>query len=354
MHSPRKSNTGPLVAVALVLVAVVGVGFVGVAASFNSSTRLAEPGYDRYPTSSFTLSLTPSPTTTPAWPTTSEASAISTPTTTTTLSPTQRAERTGGGSTPRTGTQQTQTSKEPSKPRPVLKLADNPLHNPNLGVPKTNCSLPRWNADPGAQHTYYMAVVECLARAWDPVLAAAGLPTGAPRVFTPTSPFNSPCGNNMPPTTNAFYCQGNIYMTPLYFAQVEQRATDKPDSYLGTLSHEYGHHIQELSGVLAAESRLAYDHGVGSPAALELSRRRELQANCLGGMFFAGVVGNGSVSRATYEGTLRDRSHRGDSPRNGPRDHGNSQNNGAWFQQGAEKNRTSQCNTWAAPADAVS
>ncbi|SHG37253.1 hypothetical protein SAMN05444320_108190 [Streptoalloteichus hindustanus] len=339
---PRKSNAGPLVAVALILAAMVGIGVVGYAASGSSHRRAAEPGYDRYPTGT-------------SVPTYTTASAASTTTTTATTSSTTRAERTGSGSTPRTSAQQTQTSREPAQPRPVPKLADNPLHNPNLGMAKTNCALPRWGgADPNAQLAYYEAAVGCLARAWDPVLAAAGLPTGPPRVFTPTSPFNSPCGNNNPPTRPAFYCQGNIYMPPLYFSQVERQPVDQPAIYLGVLAHEYGHHVEQLSGVMDAAWRLRYDHGEGSPASLEISRRLELEATCLGGMFFAGVVGNGSVSRATYDTVLRDNYNRGDSPGNGrPRDHGTMRNNGAWFQQGAEKNRTYQCNTWSVGADAV-
>ncbi|GGM42114.1 metalloprotease [Longimycelium tulufanense] len=311
---------------------MLGVALVGIVTSTGSSYRTAEPGYENYPTFSTTTTTTSATgTTVAAIPTT--------------------AERTSPRATPTAGQRTPATRREPPKPRPVPKLADNPLMANGLGVPKTQCSLPRWNASPAGQQAYYEAAVNCMARAWAPVLSAAGLPTEPPRVYTPTGRHSSPCGNRAA-TDNAYYCRGNIYMPPQYFTKVEGLRMEQPAVFLGVLAHEYGHHVQELSGIMQAAWSIRYDVGEESVAGLENSRRTELQATCFGGMVYAGLVGNGSVGRGLYDAALRDNYQRGD--HNGrPRDHGHPQNNGVWFQHGAEKNRTAQCNTWSASPDSV-
>ncbi len=89
------------------------------------------------------------------------------------------------------------------------------------------------------------------------------------------------------------------------------------------VAHEYGHYVQELSGVIGAYYKQLSTVGVNSSAGLLLSRRLELQAQCFSGMFFAsaGLAGparregrrqparglrrHGPQGRPRHSGTLR-------------------------------------------------
>jgi uncharacterized protein len=247
----------------------------------------------------------------------------------------------------------TATSSTPSGPQKVFKLGDNPIFA-DFGLAPVDCRLPRLAADPPAQAAFFQAAVDCLNRAWLPALAAVRLPADPPQLVVPTAPYSTPCGNKAP-TDNANYCEGVIYMPPRYFTEVERIPPNRPAVYLGVLAHEYGHHVQELAGVMDAAWERRYGAGVNSPVGLDVSRRNELGATCFGGMFFASVVGRGSVSRGMLNQAQQDASRRGDNARSGlPKDHGTPRNNGAWFQQGARSNRAFQCNTWQAPPESVS
>jgi len=244
------------------------------------------------------------------------------------------------------------TARIPPRPQKVIKLGDNPVFA-DLGLPTVGCTLPRLGADVAAQTAFYQAEVDCLNRVWLPVLAAAGLPADRPELAVPTGPYSTPCGNKSP-TDNANYCEGVIYMPPRYFSEVERVTANQPAVFLGVLAHEYGHHVQELSGVMDAAWGQRYEVGLGSPTGLEVSRRNELGATCFGGMFLASVAGHGSVTRELLDQVARDQARRGDIPGSGlARDHGTTQNNSAWFTNGVRHNRTSACNTWQAPPQSV-
>jgi uncharacterized protein len=243
------------------------------------------------------------------------------------------------------------TTRVPPRPQKVARLGDNPIFA-GFGLPVTGCGLPKFAADPAVQAAFYRAAMDCMNRAWLPVLAAAGLPADPPEVAVPTGPYLTPCGNKLP-TDNANYCEGVIYMPPRYFSEVE-RVANQPAVFLGVLAHEYGHHVQELSGVMDAAWAQRYEAGLSSPAGLDVSRRNELGATCFAGMFLASVAGQGSVTQAVVDQVARDQARRGDVPGSGlHKDHGSTQNNGAWFTQGLRHNRTPACNTWQAPPQSV-
>ena len=259
---------------------------------------------------------------------------------------------TAGSSAPTATTAHPSTTRVPPLPQKVARLADNPLYGAGR-LPEVDCALPRLAPDPPAQLAFHRAAVTCLDRAWLPVLAAAGLPTGTPEVQVPTEAYTTPCGDKSP-TENANYCEGVIYMPPRYFAEVEGAEPSRVSVYLGVLAHEYGHHVQELAGVMDAAWAQRYELGVESPGGLEVSRRNELGASCFGGMFLAGSAGRGSISRELADQIVRDQGRRGDLPDSGPPDHGTPRNNGAWYAEGFHRNDAAACNTWVAAPASVS
>lgn len=232
---------------------------------------------------------------------------------------------------------------------PALGL--NPVNADDLSTDPTSCALPRFDTSAAGQDAFYQATLACLNRAWEPVLRAANLPFRSPSIVSVTNEMQTPCGRRTPSQT-ALYCSGTIYMTGTYYRDVEGHG-DNAGVYLGQLAHEYGHHIQELAGIMSASWGQRYDAGPESPLGHETSRRFELQATCYGGMFLASVDGPGSVSSEIIDGALKDAAMRGDNPGEDVPDHGSPEHNGLWVRQGHDRNLTRQCNTWLAGAESV-
>jgi hypothetical protein len=126
--------------------------------------------------------------------------------------------------------------------------------------------------------------------------------------------------------------------------------------YLEVFAHEYGHHIQALTGIMDRQAQEREDAGARSARGLELSRRTELEAQCFAGMFVGSSVYVGFFTNDQAVYMQRDQYTRGDEKqKTDMHDHGTSQHYGDWFVNVGEKyNRVWRCNTWTAPSGEVS
>jgi predicted metalloprotease len=330
--TPRKSNTGAIVATVLVAVLLVAAGMVGVLTlTDKKKDRVADTNYD-YPAS------TAEPTTT-----TERTTRATTRTTTAT---TTRATTTTAGTTSRS------TTTRPAGPQPVRRLGDHPLFAGDVGAPAVTCQLARWQTNPSAAATFFQSAIPCLEATWLPLLQRAGLPYRPPGLEVPAgNSAQTPCSGNEGRSFAAFYCPRNhtIYL-PFGTLQTDLYGA-RPGVYLAVLAHEFGHHVQAVSGIWEAYWDARYDAGADTEAGLELSRRAELQAQCFSGMFLAATYPRGSVDKNILQ-EARNSEDRGDHNPGEPRDHGSDQHYISWWEQGAQRNRTYACNTWLAnPAD---
>jgi len=232
-------------------------------------------------------------------------------------------------------------------PDGVDKLGDNPLFTASGPGPVT-CTLPRWQSVSSASNAYFTAALPCLDRAWQPVLQSVNLPFHEPKLAFPSGKtWSSPCGSVSQEEAAAFYCNGDqtLYM-PITGLQTSDIG-NRPGAYLAVFAHEYGHFVQDLSGVLTAAHEQEYGGtDPDSDASLEVSRRLELQAQCFSGLFLAAAVGHGSVD-TTVARDAQNTQERGDQPGQ-RRDHGTSDHASGWWTQGFVKKTVAQCNTWVA------
>ncbi|MFD8495647.1 neutral zinc metallopeptidase [Amycolatopsis sp. NPDC059657] len=222
------------------------------------------------------------------------------------------------------------------------------------GLPNIRCGLNRWANNPSAAESFFDSAAKCTAESWKYALSYVGLPFNYPDIKYPSgSSWSSPCGGVSQGSAAAFYCPTNqtLYM-PYEGLQVKDFG-NRPGVYLAVFAHEYGHHIQQITGIMPAMNEKRYDAGADSAEGLEYSRRLELQAQCFSGMFLGSTVDRGGdVNRAMYNDAWRTQ-QRGDHGK-GPRDHGSDAHSSGWWQTGALKNRNVQCNTWASPSGDVS
>lgn len=328
---PRKPGKGPVVAVSACGAAVLALVLVVVLTLTSGSERTSAGG--RHETGT-TLSAPPRPTTT-------TPHSSPTPTTTTATSRSTPPSRTD--------------APEQQSPRKILALADHPiLQDPNAGLQNLVCNLPPWQSSPDAAEKFFTAARGCLDAAWGPFLEAYGLPFTSPTLHFPSgSQFQTQCGTiKVGIATAAYYCENNLYV-PFAGLQTDQYG-NRPGVYLALFAHEYGHHVQEVAGIMDAVWEKIYAAGVDSPKGQELSRRKELQAQCFSGMFLgAHVDRGGSITRQMYDTAWYDQETRGDDT-SGTHDHGSNAHYAEWWRAGAHDNRIVDCNTFAASSARVS
>ncbi|WUJ75217.1 neutral zinc metallopeptidase [Kribbella soli] len=201
---------------------------------------------------------------------------------------------------------------------------------------------------------YENNLYKCLYGSWALPLKQAGAAYKvAPKlVVHNSSAVNSKCGVVTGGT--AFFCgvdNGYIYVPAYVIINYWKQSPTMARAYATfTLSHEYGHHVQWLTGILNAS--WARQNAFSTYAAqLEESRRRELQASCLGG-----AVDGANKRNYPFSGGFMTQynwviSNSGDQP-GGVRDHGSIKNHAFWVTAGFNARHSytvaGNCNTFNA------
>ncbi len=224
-------------------------------------------------------------------------------------------------------------------------LGDNPLYRVGeLG--EVTCTAPELDeSDPASMEEFAHSIADCLDAAWADYFEEAGLEFSSPNRVYWHAPGHSPCGPFPSEGTAAFYCGANEGLYVGVEDIVEASAgNDEPEAYTFLLSHEYGHHVQGQSGMLAelhsARAR------AGEDSEDELTRRNELQANCLGGVFLGASGDSLGHGRSEQQNILDDVERRSDS--GGAHTHGSQENGILWTLHGMDRLNPASCNTWAA------
>ncbi|HET6740734.1 MAG TPA: neutral zinc metallopeptidase [Kribbella sp.] len=257
-------------------------------------------------------------------------------------------------------------STPPPKPPTVPTTADTPPDIESLDdvyllkndvyaagqVPAVACKLPnsvlRTKKD---VQSYSNAVVDCLQRAWKPVVERANF------VFTPTTVYTVAKGTRTACGTfgaddDAYYCSQNngIYLDWHNYTADGDRLWAQTGLQF-VMAHEFGHHVQELVAIMQYyDERWWRTKGT---ARLELSRRLELQATCFAGAFLSA----NQQPLALYGERLDDyrrMAYSGDDQSlPSQRDHGSPKSSTYWSKGAFKAKSPSACNTWAAPTKRV-
>ena len=236
----------------------------------------------------------------------------------------------------------------------------NSLYNTGA-IPASKCKRPAVALNTEARVRYFETeLVRCMYAVWKTNLwraHSAKWDVKPALVVHGYNTINTRCGS----VTGwiSFYCSygnGTIYIPwrqiVTYYAQNPTFAVAYATN---TIAHEYGHHVQAMSGILTA-SWWRQQHMTTNDAKMLESRRRELQASCLGSAYIG-------ANKAYYpmSGGLLDQwnyvvSHSGDRP-GYPRDHGSWTSHNFWSQAGFKGNGTyshpGSCQTWAADTTRV-
>jgi predicted metalloprotease len=156
-----------------------------------------------------------------------------------------------------------------------------------------------------------------------------------------------------------FYCPEDrkIYLDTAFFKDMKTRLGGGGDfAYAYVISHEMGHHIQNLLGILP-KAQSAQQNAASKAQANAISVRVELQADCLAGVWAANahqkwqVIEQGDVEKAmaTAQAIGDDRLQRGGRGYAVPDSftHGSSAQRVEWLERGLKSGKIASCNTFA-------
>ena len=199
-----------------------------------------------------------------------------------------------------------------------------------------------------AARSYYNRLLPCVNRTWLLAMKKAGLPFRAPKVAVYIGKMSSACGIQR--SIRAAYCGANetIYIP----FTVDNRYFKSNPVYaraimLNTFAHEYGHHVQKLSGILAAS--VTRQQKMTPNQKLLESRRRELQATCLGAAYLGANAAFTPMRNPLLANWRFLISHTGDDyARPRVHDHGNRVSNYQWSIAGYNSKQPNSCNTYTA------
>ncbi|WP_162795813.1 neutral zinc metallopeptidase [Nonomuraea lactucae] len=193
---------------------------------------------------------------------------------------------------------------------------------------------------------YITSVLNCLNASWQAHFERAGLRFAKARVGFITKPRRF-CGHSWDKNVAAMYCDTDRRFLVLLD---DEMLANPGDLFLfKVVAHEYGHHVQQVTGMARAFQRYPYK---GKSELNEQIRRSELQAECLAGAFMGSVWDSLDRTKGEWEDLLDVTLVSGDEWAKA-RDHGKGRNIAAWLKRGFQAASPDACNTWTAPSSKV-
>ncbi len=317
----RGSGAGRGCAVAaLVGVGLIGlvmiVGFIGI---LTLAASLEEPTTEVTPVTSTTPVVTPTPTPTTTKPTVKQPR---------TKKPTKKTKK------PTKKATKKPTKKSTYKPKGSRTLWANAVYRQKM---RGACPS---QAMPGSYNDFKKrarALVRCQEKGWKRYIQASGYRFQSVGIYFYNKRVTSPCGT-AGPRFPAFYCSANRVM---YFSTASYKQSKYFRLSLANfVFHEYGHHVQHMTGILS-------EAWYSSEASTVSRRRIELQAFCLAHYGLRNNKGINVNSRDRY-----DLAYQWDYASD-PVGHGSAKAQNYWGPRGLRATRLSSCSTFNVPASKV-
>jgi uncharacterized protein len=203
---------------------------------------------------------------------------------------------------------------------------------------------------PDENRKFVGAVMGSLEDAWRQILPQQSRARYRdPKLVLFTGQVSSACGHASA-ATGPFYCPGddNLYLDFAFFNELQrefQAPGDFAQAYV--IAHEFGHHIQNLTGIMERVHRAGENN--------QLSVALELQADCYAGIWANRAQKQGQVETGDAEEAIRAAAAVGDDmiqkrmqgyvvPESFT--HGSAQQRMQWFARGMQSGDMRQCETF--------
>lgn len=191
------------------------------------------------------------------------------------------------------------------------------------------------------------SLAACLDGYWRPRIEASGhgFTPVTVEVFDPAVGLGSACGEPERAVPGV-YCPTNrtIYLPSTLTDRGGDPAVWSELRLMAVLAHEYGHHLQEITGILATSRTITAEPS--DPH--EVTRRIESMATCIGALTQGQMVGPLAVTQGYYAFAITPDSYAADD------DHGTAATQARWSQSGFDAGGDLRsCSTFSVPSGAV-
>jgi predicted metalloprotease len=262
-----------------------------------------------------------------------------------------RATGSGPSVTPR-------SKARPAEPNRSL-LTKNRVYDVNLDGVRVACEITVHSPKPPLRNSdlapYTSSLLNCMVKVFRKPLAAEGFILTTPKVKVYRASIKSPCGRFDQRGAPAYYCSANrtIYW-PATRDDGREAYTFARLGYIALAAHEFGHHLQAVTGMVNEYGR-RYGAAKSRRERHLLSRRLELQAQCFEGVFLQTVARSIRLNAADRDELRMWHSYTGDEdpPQSRRPDHGSSAAQIRWLNRGLDSQNLGRCNTWSAPKSMV-
>jgi hypothetical protein len=226
------------------------------------------------------------------------------------------------------------------------------------GSPTTAVS-PGQTPDNDESAQFVSAILADTEDTWATIFPRMGMHYQVPKLVLFSDQVSSACGYNSA-ATGPFYCPGDrkVYLDLGFFQELDHLGAPGDFAQAYVISHEVGHHVQNLLGI----SGKIHDLQVrsGATQANALSVLLELQADCFAGVWahyadkYRSLLEPGDVDEglraasAIGDDRLLKRAGRRISPESFT--HGSSEQRTFWLRKGLESGDISTCDTFSAAA----
>ncbi|MEV8374820.1 neutral zinc metallopeptidase [Kribbella sp. NPDC056861] len=217
-----------------------------------------------------------------------------------------------------------------------------------------NCAVPKVKPNTKAnQLRFYQAMMPCLAETWEPLVLKAKYPFRQPKLALAAKSTASSCVGE---SDVSYYCGSDETITMQWEEEIKQYKRN-PEfavvSMMNTMAHEYGHHVQALTEILtAAWSREGYSKTKDEK--LAWTRRKELQASCLGATFIGANKATLLRGDSLRIWELIEKNSGDEYNPKKIRDHGSKKSQWLWAGPAFKSTNPASCNTFTAPSAKVS
>jgi hypothetical protein len=226
------------------------------------------------------------------------------------------------------------------------------------GSPTTAVS-PGQTPDNDESAQFVSAILADTEDTWATIFPRMGMHYQVPKLVLFSDQVSSACGYNSA-ATGPFYCPGDrkVYLDLGFFQELDHLGAPGDFAQAYVISHEVGHHVQNLLGI----SGKIHDLQVrsGATQANALSVLLELQADCFAGVWahyadkYRSLLEPGDVDEglkaasAIGDDRLLKRAGRRISPESFT--HGSSEQRTFWLRKGMESGDIKACDTFSAMA----
>lgn len=235
---------------------------------------------------------------------------------------------------------------------------NNALYAQTVAGP-THCQVPAINlssTSSASLKSYLTTVVGCLMAVWNEPVNKAGYVLPRPPVIVYSSPITTGCGKLE--TENAVYCGADqkIFYASDLPSILPSELQDQRFVVEMIVAHEFGHAVQARTGILISFNGLESNSATTS-SKHDLSRRGELQADCLSGLFINSVSKSTGLTKSDLANISATARAIGDDTLSGKASidgtHGLAANRQYWMEMGMASTTVAACNTFTAPDDFV-